>query len=159
MNEPTIHDPELLAMESRLAGTTPHLALLEQQSLLYHCAFQAGLNRGAKSSRRWQWVAVASLALATSTGLTLIRSDRGTGSPVAVSRVPKAVPPHEELRPNETLAAGPQLAEVRLDAWALPETELPQTDDLRVEPEPVDANVRLLTLAALSRGALNTPPD
>src|SRR5688572_8156186 len=60
MNDHTLSDPQLQSFEARLAAATPQSSPVEQQQLLYQCAFAAGQRAGRKSLRRWR---VASAAL------------------------------------------------------------------------------------------------
>jgi hypothetical protein len=60
MNDHSLNDPQLQSLEVRVAAAAPQFSPIEQQQLLYQCAFAAGQLAGRKSLRRWR---VASAAL------------------------------------------------------------------------------------------------
>jgi hypothetical protein len=154
-NDDMLNDPQLQALESRLAALTPQPSLQEQQRLLYECAFAAGRKAATRATRRWQ-AAAAVLAILLGVGLPMARES----SPLAKRAAPPPAPEVKSARPTPEERHFPQfpqrrVAAVALDAW---QTRPSTADSLARELaqfERADARERSLTLGVMTREILN----
>jgi hypothetical protein len=76
MNDFSLKDDDLSALEAQLLGNGPKLDPVRQQMLIYQCAFDAGKRSGRRSLRIWQ---TGALTLA----LMLVASQYPWNRPVA----------------------------------------------------------------------------
>lgn len=154
-NNPLLNDPQLQALESRLAVLAPQAPLEEQQRLLYECAFAAGRKAATRATRRWQ-AAAAVLALLLAVSLPMARKP----SPLANRAAPPPASRGERSQPTPDEPDFPQfsqrrLAAVALDAW---QTHPSTADSLARELaqfERADARERALALGVMTREILN----
>jgi hypothetical protein len=152
MNDPLISDPQLQHMEARLAAATPHLSHLEQQQLLYHCAFAAGRQACARKLRRWQTITAALLVFSVGMSVPMVR---GRSMPVAQnpeSSTPNSTMPRQTPGQPEARFPERQLARVELDAWQLASPVSGRMEGQRIPAELSDPHIRSLTVGSLTRG-------
>ena len=154
MNDPSISDPQLQHMEARLAAATPHLSNLEQQQLLYQCAFAAGRQACARKLRRWQTITAALLVFSVGMSVPMVR---GRWMPVAQnaeSTMPNSTMPRQAPGQPEIPFPELQLAKVELDAWQLTSPVSGRIEGQRIPAELIDPHIRSLTLGSLTRRLL-----
>jgi len=118
MNDHPLNDPALRSFEQQLAGLAPQLPPVDQQELLYRCAFAAGQKATVRKVRRWQAATAALVVMLLGLSVPLIRD-----------RMPVARHEAQPIRPNvvsvpvtpqlEILARVGGIAGVELDAWQL----------------------------------------
>lgn len=63
MNDFSLKDDDLSALEAQLLGQSPKLDPVGQQLLIYRCAFDVGKRAGTRSLRGWQAGTVAALLM------------------------------------------------------------------------------------------------
>jgi hypothetical protein len=161
MNEHTLHDPQLQSLEARLAATPLQLPAVEQQQLLYRCAWEAGKKTAGRSLRLWQAATAALVVLLLGMSIPLARDEWL----LAALRTPLPVPveqPHPpvETTPPATLAQ--DLVPFRthhskvleLDAWQLPVPKHSFAEEM-AQLASSDPHLRSLTMGTLSREILN----
>jgi hypothetical protein len=119
-------DVHLQALEARLASMVPRLESIEQQQLLYRCAFAAGQRAARGHVRRWQ---TAAIAMASVLGLVLILPfARNAGGAAGIADRDPAPPPREFASPerdatNESPREAWSTAVLELDAWQVERSE------------------------------------
>lgn len=121
MNDGSLSDPLLQALEARLAAATPTASIAEQQRLLYRCAFVAGRRSAARKLRRWQATVAALSIVVACMSLPLARVypvlvQRATAPPAPSIAAPAPVP-------QEDAPVLRHPAAVTQDAWRIPPSD------------------------------------
>lgn len=155
MNDDMLNDPQLQALESRLAAMALQASPLEQQRLMYACAFAAGRRAAGKTTRCWQ-AAAAVLALSLAVSLPFARESpllaKRPAPPPATERTPPR-PMLEELE-FSPLARRP-MAGVALDAWQARTSNPDSLSRDLAQFEQADAREQALALGVMTREFLN----
>jgi hypothetical protein len=154
MNNDRINDPERTGFEARLAALAPQLSQVEQQQLLYDCAFAAGKRKTERSVRRWQTTtAVIGLLLLVVIVPVATNGWRTAeqGSALAVSR-----PPSSSQRPvaSEAIVMPEHPVAVDLDAWQLPINPDESLNEQLVQLQHADLHTRSLAVGSLTHAFL-----
>lgn len=74
MNDDSLEDLQLQALEASLADAMPSFTPARQQQLLYACAFAAGCRAGEKKLRLWQGAAASLVLLSFATTASVVRN-------------------------------------------------------------------------------------
>lgn len=159
MNDGSLSDPLLQALEARLAAATPMASTAEQQRLLYRCAFAAGRRAAARKLRRWQATAAALSIVVACMSLPLVRV-----YPVLVQRA--AVPPASRFAaPSSPIAAPAPVppedvpvlrhpAAVAQDAWRVPRSDDEAFAAALAQFQQTEPRLRAIASGALDREIL-----
>ena len=151
MNNDRINDPERTGFEARLAALAPQLSQVEQQQLLYDCAFAAGQKKTEGSVRRWQTTTAVIGLLLLVVSVPVAKNGWRTaeqGSALAVSQ-----PPSSSQRPvaSEAIVMPEHPMAVDLDAWQLPINPDESLNEQLVQLQHADLHTRSLAVGSLTR--------
>jgi hypothetical protein len=157
MNDHSLRDPQLQFIEARIAAVQLHVSELEQQELLYRCAFEAGRKTFAKKLRYWQTFTLALLVLSCATSVPLVRDRLMPARRHAESNAPVRAMARQELGPSHSPFLERQLASFELDAWQLQPSDNTLAGSYLVQTDQIDPHTRSLTLGSLTREFLDSP--
>lgn len=157
----SLNDPRLQALEARLAAMPPQLSTVQQQQLLYECAFAAGRQSARHTVRRWQASFAGMMVLLVGLSLPLIRKD------LLVDNEPRAADPAAADLARVEIAAQPAAStlefsplghwpssEVSLDAWQVQTQASASFDRELAQFAKSDPQLRSLAVGALTRRIL-----
>lgn len=151
MNEHSLNDAQLQSFEARLAAAVPQLSPIQQQQLLYQCAFAAGQGVAGRSLRRWQVVVAALVVLLLGMSVPFAH-DRLL---LAKQKVEPIVVPDETTQrmvtPSEIPIIARQPATVELDAWQTQQSSSVSLANDLDRFERTDPHLRSLAVGTLTR--------
>jgi hypothetical protein len=155
MNEPSLNDPLLQALEARLAALPPQESSARQQELLYRCAFAAGKSSARRAKQRWQAIAAALALMIVAVSIPLVRA------PFQVARHElEPIVPQQPVQPERPLLVqqGPpterQPVQLDLDAWQVESSASASLDAELDHFQQSDPGLRALAVGTLTRAAL-----
>ena len=151
MNEHQLTDPELNRLESELVGLTPRLDDARQRTILFDCGVRAGRRQGVRALRTWQGTTVTLLILGgilRFTGPTTMEP-----TPLAPPVVSEQMVRHSSATDTDvsSLAVGPRIGELNLDAWKIPGEREPADDHGVSSAATPDPQYQQITVASLSK--------
>jgi hypothetical protein len=154
MNEYPLNDPELQSFEARLAARVPRVSPVEQQRLLYECAFAAGQRTAGRSVRRWQSAAAVLGLLLLSVAVPFARNQlliaKHPSEPISPAEMapPRLSPdsqPPAVVRPPVT---------VELDAWQIPASAEGALTEQLAQLKQTDPHMRSLAVGVFARAVM-----
>jgi hypothetical protein len=150
MNDQSLNDPLLQSLEARLAAIVPQVSQVEQQQLLYQCAFAAGRQSGIRAVRCWQ--AASAVLVCLVFGLSALYFDHRQH--LARRDVAPRRPPWESVLAAES----PEVAQrqtmpltIELDAWQIRASEELLTERTVALSDP---HLRSMTMGAMTHQLL-----
>ena len=156
MNDHSFNDPQLQSLEARLAAAAPQSSPVEQQQLLYQCAFAAGQLAGRKSLRRWRVASAALVVLLLGLSVPVAHNH---WKPFLVEQkrdpsTPTEVKPQPMLAQSEISFSARQSAAVDLDAWQVPHSDRGSLSDELAQFRNTDPHLRSLAVRTFTRAML-----
>ena len=154
MNRDAFNDSELKGFEARLATLAPQLSHVEQQQLLYECAFAAGQHKARRAVRRWQ-TATVSMGLLLLGAVVPIAQDqwRIEPPPGALVVVQQGLSPKlPEASDSAVMPIRPVTAD--LDAWQLPNLPGVLLNQQMAQLEQSDLHTQSLAVGRLTQTLL-----
>jgi hypothetical protein len=161
LNDGQFNDPRLQSFEARLAAMVPQTSPVQQQQLLYECAFAAGQRRAFRSLRRWQAVAAALGILLLGLSVPFAHDHLPLARPrlpLAGDR-PKPILPAEGTSPRLSAPSEPAVVvrkpvTVELDAWQMETPGGALLAEQLAQLQGPDPHLRSLSVGALTHAIL-----
>jgi hypothetical protein len=154
MNEHSLQDPQLRSLEARLAAAAPQSSHIEQQQLLYQCAFAAGQQVGRKSLQSWRVAAATLVVLCCGLSVPLAHDRWKLEEPARELPTATKAPSQPMLAYSEVPFSARPSAAVDLDAWQMPHSERMSLSDELAQFRRTDPHLRSLAMGTFTRAML-----
>ncbi len=154
MNDHSLNDPQLQSLEARLAAAAPQSSPVEQQQLLYRCAFAAGELAGRKSLRRWRVASATLVVLLLGLSVPVAHDHWRLAAQKREPSTSTELKPQPMLAQSEILFSARQSAAFDLDAWQMPRSDRVSLSDELAQFRNTDPHLRSLAVGTFTRAML-----